>query len=285
MSSHIHIIHPGFFTTVQDNGRYGYADIGVPESGAMDKAAYHLANALLNNSANAAMLECTLIGPTIISTIDTYIVLTGASTKATIDGITVPHNKPTFVLAGQKIVVDKIFNGCRSYLAIAGGFDTEVFMGSRSWFLPITKYQKLSKGMKLSLGNANYGSKKGANLKTVNDTSILESTTILVKKGPEYNRLSSTQKSLLETTLFSISSLWNRMAIQLNETIENNLKGIYTSPVVPGVVQLTPAGKLIILMNDCQTTGGYPRILVLSQNSILKLAQMQQGNSFKLSIT
>lgn len=285
MGLQVDIINSGFFTSVQDNGRYGYADLGVPESGATDKRAYYLANALLNNDSNAAMLECTLIGPTITSAIDTYIVITGALAMVTIDGVTVEHSKPTFVRSGQKVVVGKIFNGCRLYLAIAGGIDTKVILGSRSWLLPITKYQKLSDGMKLPVGTTNYGTKKGANLKTVNDTFIIDNTNILVKRGPEYNMLSRTQKNLLVTTIFSISALWNRMAIQLNEVIENDLQDILTSPVIPGVIQLTPSGKLIILMKDCQTTGGYPRVLIVTKRGLLKLAQLQQGSTLELSIT
>jgi allophanate hydrolase subunit 2 len=94
-----------------------------------------------------------------------------------------------------------------------------------------------------------------------------------VLKGPEFEMLSKTQKDALFSKPFIVSKNNNRMAYQLTETLSNNLDSIITSSVLPGTVQLTPSGKLIVLMRDCQTTGGYPRILQLKESSINVLAQ------------
>ena len=96
---------------------------------------------------------------------------------------------------------------------------------------------------------------------------------IEVFKGPEFDMLSDLEKEELFIRYFSISNNNNRMACQLNEIFENKLQPIITSLVIPGTVQLTPSGKLIILMRDCQATGGYPRVLQLSEIAINVLSQ------------
>ena len=101
---------------------------------------------------------------------------------------------------------------------------------------------------------------------------IFNDSEISVYQGPEFNFLSKKQQEEVFKTVFTVG-LNNRMAYQLQETIQNECPSIITSAVLPGTVQLTPSGKLIVLMKDCQTTGGYPRILQLDQKSIIKLAQ------------
>lgn len=282
----IDIINTGFYTTIQDLGRPGYAHLGVPESGAMDKKAFYFANALLNNESNAAMLECTLIGPTIVFNTEVYFVITGGDVTAFLDKEYVEVGVPMLARAKQVLKLSKITNGSRSYLAFAGGLVSDVILGSKSWYYPVTSQGYISKGMNLCIGTSRYGSFKGVRLK---QKSQLKSKTnpmpeLNVYKGPEFYQLTPAQQLVLEGRLFTVSNLWNRMAIQLTETIENFLNSMYTSPVIPGTVQLTPSGKLIILMNDCQTTGGYPRILQVKSQDLDLLAQMQQGSQFLLTI-
>lgn len=147
--------------------------------------------------------------------------------------------------------------------------------------LPLTKDAVLKKGMKIPIGLSAYGTQKKAQLRRY---TRIQPLLLSASKGPEYKQLSEKQHTLL-TAQFSVSPQWNRMAIQLTEKIINNLPSMYTSPVLPGTVQLTPSGRVIILMRDCQTTGGYPRILQMSAQSLNVLAQMQQGDSFLLSVT
>ena len=96
--------------------------------------------------------------------------------------------------------------------------------------------------------------------------------------------LNSHQKEFISSNIFKISNNYNRMAIQLSDLLVNNLKPIITSIVMPGTVQLTPAGSLIILMKDCQTTGGYPRILQLEEKSINSLAQLKKDSELSFSL-
>ena len=97
-----------------------------------------------------------------------------------------------------------------------------------------------------------------------------------VSKGPEYDLLDSVSQQNITKQLFTISSLNNRMAYQLEEKIVHRLPEIWTSPVLPGTVQLTPIGTLIILMRDAQVTDGYPRVLQLSNSALNIVAQKRK---------
>ncbi len=285
MSKSIQVLDKGFFTTVQDGGRYGYAAIGVPESGAMDRLSYTQANRLLNNHPNAAMLECTLVGPKIRFNHPTYFVITGAHMDVTLDGTPVKIGVPTLAKASQILYTSKISRGTRCYIAFGGGLETATVLNSKSWYTPITPDNQIRNGATLSLGISTYGDCKGAHIKYKSAyLSAGRVHTIQAFRGPEYRLLTHSEQQLLAVP-FTISKLWNRMAVQLQEPFDNKLKSIATSPVIPGTVQLTPSGKIIILMRDCQTTGGYPRILQIAQTSINLLAQMQQGDGILLSVT
>ncbi|MDX5441980.1 MAG: urea carboxylase [Alteromonadaceae bacterium] len=129
------VVKPGTYTTVQDYpGRVGYWNIGVPPSGPMDDYAFRIANRIVGNHNDAAGLESTLIGPSLKFHNDSVVALTGALTDATLDGKTVEFWKPITVKAGQVLAVGKAIKGCRTYLAVRGGFDVPVYLGSRSTF-------------------------------------------------------------------------------------------------------------------------------------------------------
>ncbi|PPK49921.1 urea carboxylase [Marinobacter persicus] len=129
------IVKPGTYTTVQDYpGRVGYWNIGVPPSGPMDDYAFRLANRIVGNHNDAAGLEATLIGPSLKFHKDAVVALTGALTDATLDDQPVEFWKPITVKAGQVLAVGKATKGCRTYLAVRGGFDVPVYLGSRSTF-------------------------------------------------------------------------------------------------------------------------------------------------------
>jgi len=129
------VVKPGTYTTVQDYpGRVGYWNIGVPPSGPMDDYAFRIANRIVGNHNDAAGLEATLIGPSLKFHKDAVVALTGALTDATLDDTPVQFWKPIHVKAGQTLAVGKAIQGCRTYLAVRGGFDVPVYLGSRSTF-------------------------------------------------------------------------------------------------------------------------------------------------------
>ncbi|MDX2080979.1 MAG: urea carboxylase [Terrimicrobiaceae bacterium] len=132
----IDVIDGGTQTTVQDfPGRIGYWAVGVPPSGPMDARSFQLANQAVGNAASATALEITLSGPTLRFRGDVTFALTGAAMPATLDGIEVPWWKPVTARAGQTLRIGRATGtGARAYLAIRGGFDVPVYLGSRATF-------------------------------------------------------------------------------------------------------------------------------------------------------
>ncbi|MDB5976023.1 MAG: urea amidolyase, partial [Nevskia sp.] len=129
------VVEPGTYTTVQDYpGRVGYWNVGVPPSGPMDDYAFRLANRIVGNPADAAGLECTILGPALRFHCAGVFALTGAPTPATLDGQAVPFLTPVEVKAGQLLRIGKAASGCRTYLAVRHGIDVPAYLGSRSTF-------------------------------------------------------------------------------------------------------------------------------------------------------
>ncbi|MFL2628865.1 MAG: biotin-dependent carboxyltransferase family protein [Candidatus Marisimplicoccus sp.] len=277
----IKVIKEGLFSTIQDTGRFGFKNIGVPVSGAMDQSSAKLANLLLGNDESSAVLEMTLVGPTLEFMNDTYISITGADMNPSLNKKKVLLNKQLFVNKGDILYLSHSSNGMRTYLGIKGGFNSEKKLGSKSFYKGITKSEKLIKNDKIKFDQTINSSMKTN--KNINDFKINRKSKINVFKGPEFDSLDSNSRDLIFKTHFTIG-VNNRMGYNLVEAIDNKIPSIISSPVMPGTVQLTPSGKLIILCRDCQTTGGYPRILQLDKNSINRLSQKTIGEiiNFKL---
>ncbi len=278
----VKVIKPGFFSTIQDFGRMGCQHYGVPYSGVMDSYSASIANAILGNNKNAAVIEMTMTGATLQFNCDTIICISGADMSPQLNSNKIKPHKSIPVKTGDVLSFGKLNYGFRSYLAVSGGFNTEVIMDSRSMYRDITSKLVLSKNYELPISNFILNNIKHASIKV--NTSHFTSKQIEVFKGPEFDLLSVEQQEKLFSTAFTISKENNRMAYQFNETLVNDLPSIITSSVLPGTIQLTPSGKLIILMKDCQTTGGYPRVLQLKETSINILSQKFTGQNitFKL---
>ena len=277
----IKVLKEGLFTTIQDIGRFGYKNIGVPVSGSMDQTSAKLANLLLGNDESSAVLEMTLVGPTLEFMNDTYISITGADMNPSLNKQKVLQNKPLFVNKGDILYLSHSSNGMRSYLGIKGGFNSEKKLGSKSFYRGITKREKLIKNDKIKFSKVTSSTMKIN--KSINDFKINRKNKINVFKGPEFDLLDSNSKDIIFNTDFTIG-INNRMGYNLVEPIENSISSIISSPVMPGTVQLTPSGRLIILCRDCQTSGGYPRVLQLDKSSMDSLSQKTIGETIKLKL-
>lgn len=282
MKAEIEVLHPGLFSTIQDMGRNGFLKYGVPLSGVMDIYSAKMANMLLQNPAGSAVLEITQMGPKLKFSAPAKIAITGADLSAELNKLPVNNNQVYQMETGDIISFGKRKNGCRAYLAIKGGFKTEKVLKSRSWFEGITENSKLKKGSVLVFETSNNDLEKTSSTIKI-DTAYLQTSEIEVFPGPEYSFLDNNDRENLNRQ-FSIDHANNRMAIQLQELLPNKLNPIITGPVLPGTVQLTPSGKLIILMRDCQTTGGYPRILQLTETGINILAQKVPGDKIMFGL-
>ena len=278
----VDVLKIGLYDTIQDLGRTGFQEFGVPISGVMDRYSATLANSILGNSSNDAVLESVMIGPHLKFNQDTAICISGADMNAKLNGVALKMNTAYKVKAGDVLKFGTCNYGCRGYLAVLGGFQTEKQIGSRSMYKGVTKSYKLNKGAVLPiLQTDNYAGHSFSSVKI--DKNHFEWHALDVFKGPEFELLEDIQQQKLLNTTFSISKDSNRMAYQFDETLNNSLQGIMTSLVLPGTVQVTPSGNLIVLMRDCQITGGYPRVLQLNESSVNRLSQLFTGDkiSFK----
>lgn len=280
MKAEIEVLQPGLFSTIQDLGRFGFQKFGVPHSGVMDRYAMRICNLILGNPHETSVLEITMQGPQLKFSAPTSICISGADLSPELNGKPIGNNSIIEIQQGDILKFGMRISGFRSYLGILSGFDTESLMGSLSWYEGLTKDFRLKKGMKLK-----YESERSAISETHSslklDTNYLNSTEVEVYPGPEFEQLSSSQQDQIFNSRFKTDDSSNRMAVQFKEDLQNELQPIITSPVMPGTVQLTPSGKIIVLMRDCQTTGGYPRILQLSEKGIQVLSQKLPGEKIK----
>ena len=246
----------------------------------MDSFSSDLANKILNNSGNSAVLEITMVGPVLEFVYETVICITGANLSPLLNNKIVKMNNPIFIKANDILSFGVLKSGLRSYIAILGGFKTEKILGSRSMFKNLTKAVKLAKNDVLNFNKDIIFKSSKINLHKISNID----NEIKAYKGPEFDMLDSNQKDFILSNKFMISNNYNRMAIQLTDLLSNTLDPIITSIVMPGTVQLTPAGNMIILMKDCQTTGGYPRILQVEEKSINSLAQLKKDSELWFSL-
>jgi biotin-dependent carboxylase-like uncharacterized protein len=152
------VLNPGLSTTVQDLGRPGYFQLGIPIGGAMDRLALRAANLLVGNDEGAAGLEAVFIGPELEFLVDAVIAVTGAEMPIKIDGVEKPSWTALAVKAGQTLSFGFLKSGARVYIAIAGGIDVPLKLGSRSTY-PIGalggyKGRAIAKGDDLPIGVA-----------------------------------------------------------------------------------------------------------------------------------
>ena len=272
----IKFIASGLYTSLQDLGRFGYRNLGVPVSGAMDLQAATNANMLLGNDPQFSVIEFTASGPVLEFEVPAAIAICGASFTPKLNGVSIPMNQAVEVPADGRLSFGRPTKGLRAYLAIQGGFNAEKVLGSVSFYQGITSQSHFSKGdvIDFNVNTENSSPSFSSELRLATHFDAVE---IEVMKGPEFEQLPELVQSLLKGGTFTITSNSNRMAYFLNAAEAISAKEIITAPVQPGTVQLTPSGKIIVLMRDAQTTGGYARILQLTESSQNSLAQKRAG--------
>jgi allophanate hydrolase subunit 2 len=182
------------------------------------------------------------------------------------------------VKLGDTLKINNTKDGARCYLAISGGIDVKSIFGSKSSLRNISESYYLRKGDEIKISN-------NSNNKILkkNKLKFKLNRSMEVFEGPEFDLLSIKVKKMVLKNEFTIRTN-SRMAYNLEEKVQIGIKSIISSPVMPGTVQLTPSGKMIILHRDCQTTGGYPRILQLNKSSLNHLSQIKSNEKIKFSL-
>lgn len=280
----IEVLKSGFYSLIQDAGRFGFQEFGMPVSGVMDKDSYRLANFLVGNVLGEAVLEITMVGPKLQFEKDTFIGLVGADISPKLDGETIQMYKTIQVLKGSVMTFGKLKNGCRCYLAVAGGFDVLSEMGSKSTYA----YANIGgvDGRELSRGNLlKVGKQRSIEIKTVADELHLKQFAVMsvrVVEGPEFDLLSAGDVDSFFSKEFTISNNSDRMGMRLKGVVLAAPKmEMISSGIVNGTIQLPPSGEPIILLAEAQTTGGYPRVANVIKSDLPILAQQKPGDKIR----
>lgn len=271
------VIRAGMMTTVQDLGRRGYRDAGVPLGGAMDPVALRIANLLVGNPDNAAALEITLAGPELEFSGEVTLAVCGAEFEAA------PSLRPFTVAPHARFSLGGCRRGCRGYLAVAGGIDIEPVLGGRGTCLAAGfggwQGRALRDGDALPIAAHARHAAGSANWRI--DGRILPEYSakpvVRVVRGAQADRFFSA----LCGRRFRVGARSDRMGIRLEgRALEDAAGGgMLSSAVAPGAIQVPPDGQPIVLMADAQTLGGYPVAAHAAGADLPLLAQLRPGDS------
>ena len=282
------VLKPGFFTTVQDLGRYGYLRYGVPISGAMDTFSLVAANLLVANNPDDACLEITLIGPELQALTETQIAITGGAASPKINGQHVPMWQTLEVQEGAVVSFGKVESGCRAYLSIRGGVDTPPLLGSRSTYVRggfggingrQLKTEDIIGGFDVSLLKVEYSMPEEL---VPQFTDQFKACVIL---GPQADMFTERGITTFLSSQYKVTLEADRMGYRLEgPIIEHKAKAdIISDALLPGAVQIPKNGKPIMIMRDAQTAGGYPKIAVIITPDISTLGQAKTNDIIEFS--
>jgi biotin-dependent carboxylase-like uncharacterized protein len=282
----ITVLRPGLFTTIQDQGRWGWQTLGVPVSGAMDVAAHEAANALVGNAPDAATLEATLLGPELRLEADATVAVTGADLSASIDGADLSPGAPVRCRAGSVIRFGQRRHGARAYLAFDGGIDTPPVLGSRSTHarsgLGGVGGRAVGGGDRIPLGAPGHATPaiwsrlKEARLRS----EVAGGARLRVLPGPQDDGFPPEAIDLLQRTRYLVSPQSDRMGYRLSGAPIPRLAAgeMISDAAFTGAIQVPPSGDPILLMADRQTTGGYPQIATVITADLPRAAQLAPGD-------
>ncbi|ASG05667.1 allophanate hydrolase [Vibrio anguillarum] len=287
MSPLLQVIKPGQLSLIQDFGRFGLSHIGVTQSGPIDDYAYSWANHLLGNRINLATLEITLGQAEFHVKHPCMLAIAGGDLSATLDGKLIGNWQSFSAQAGQTLKFGLAKNGLRAYLAVRGGFIVPHHLGSVAT-VPKEQLGGLTQnGVPLQTGDSLYFNPHAIDNKPVH---------ITFRYKPDYNlplklrviegyqalQFSSQQLDRFYQTSFTVSQHADRMGYRLNgDTVTPPATPILSEGIALGAIQIPPDGQPIILLNDRQTIGGYPKLGCVARIDLPRLAQAKPGQSIR----
>lgn len=274
MSLLIHRIGPS--CTLQDQGRTGYLDQGLGRGGAADLIALHEGAALLRQDPELAALEMAGTGGEFEARRDVRIALTGAPMAASIDDAAVAWNAAHLLTAGQRLRIGAVRAGNYGYLHLGGGIDAEKVLGSRATHLTANIGRPLADGDILNAGPDRGGTGLGLSV-----ADRFCGGTLRVVASFQTPLFSCETLDRFEASEFRRGARANRMGMQLESDGPGfSAKGqlnILSEVISPGDIQMTGTGRPYILLPECQTTGGYPRIATVIPADLARAAQCPAG--------
>lgn len=294
----ITMIRPGLMSTIQDMGRWTHLSQGVPRSGAMDVLSARIANLALGNTIDSAVIEFTYADALFRCEDDVLLAYSGDGAVLKAGACILPSDRPVYVPSGTEIYLIHTANGCRTYLAVAGGWDVAEVLGSKSTY--ITGAFGGHEGRALRPGDM---------LHAVNNhtTTTAAWYRYLHGKVIHYPRLAISRRHFMSMNRYSIrvvpareftwfegKSVVDLLSEPFTVTAKSNRMGyllqgpvlrrtvnreLLSTAVVPGTIQVAGDGTPLLLMADCQTTGGYPRIAQVAAVDMPLCAQLKPGDN------
>ena len=291
MNPGLKVLAPGIHTTVQDLGRIGYQDIGVPVSGALDGFSLRLANALVGNRPGMPALEILLSGPTLEVAADAVrLALAGAGARLVIGG-----EKQRVVAAGQsvllsrgevlQIVVDRQCACC--YLAVEGGIAVPLVLGSASTYVRAAIGGLEGRALRrddivpLAIARA----PERVELRLPRSPHVVRDQSIRVILGPQQDYFTEEAIATLLSAEFSVSKSADRMGMRLEGPPLRHRRGwdIISDAIATGAIQVPGSGQPILLLADHQTTGGYPKIATVVSSDLAIIGRRRPGDTLRFA--
>ena len=285
------VVRAGFLTTVQDLGRIGFRQFGVSSGGALDLHAMRVANFLAGNEENAAGLELTQGNVRLRFDDERAIAWCGGEYDVRVASHAVPAGHCAIVPANNELLISGPRSGCRAWLAISGGIDTSIVLGSRATDLRAQfggfEGRALRDGDQLPLGKASR-SKIAVGTKAISSWSApvgwtrtaRENPTLRVVRGAGWRRFDNLAIQRFTSETFNTLPDSDRMGVRLDgpELKRSDDVDLISEAVAPGTIQVPPSGKPILLLGDCQTIGGYPKIAHVITVDLGIAAQLRPGD-------
>jgi antagonist of KipI len=295
---------PGLLTTVQDLGRPGYQQYGIVVGGALDTFAARAANLCAGNDDNAALLEMAQTGADLVFDQDTLIAWGGADFDARVSGQPLPRDRAVRLAAGEVVSFGLARSGLRAWLAIAGGIDVPLVMGSR------TTYRRAGigghQGRPLVAGDAlklfaptpwaqqilaslTAGQKRAVTWTVRPETMGKPARPGVVRalRGPECDWFAKEAQRAFFAAEWTVTKEADRMGVRLSgpELPLLTPREMISSSVNAGTVQVPPAGQPIVLLPSRQSIGGYPRLAAVVTADLGRFTQMRPGDKVRFEET
>jgi biotin-dependent carboxylase-like uncharacterized protein len=275
----------GMLSLIQDAGRFGAFNLGLTNGGPADSLAFYWANKLCGNALNATVIEISLGGLRLTSQIDCVIAVTGAPMPLSVNGQPKLLWRSFLVKAGDTIALGFSSCGVRCYLAVVGGFVIKPSFGSTATVCRESvgglRGDKLAVNDVLPCQSALTVGNKPKLLMLPEHEQPMYSNEVLLRTVLSYQHayFSSIEKRLFFSCEYHISKYWDRMGYRLQgHEIKADVGGILSEGICYGAVQIPEDGQPIVLLNDRQTIGGYPKIGAVISQDCAKLSQCRQGN-------
>ena len=277
---------PGILTTVQDLGRYGFSQFGVPPSGALDTYSLRIGNLLAGNREEEACLEVTIMGTKLKALREVAIALTGGDLSPTLNGEPLDMWRTHLLVGGDVISFKKVLAGCRAYLAVSGGFAVPKIMGSKSTCLS-GRFGGLE-GRSLRRGDLLYTSDTPVPLNRLGHRfpsdwipPLGRSVLLRAIPGPQDDHFTKNGFETFCSVFYQVTPQCDRMGIRLEGSKIERRPGLEDSIIseglIPGAIQVPGDGKPILILTE-SVTGGYTKIATVISTDLPKAAQLKPGD-------